>query len=245
MLEFKNLSYKIGDKTILKNINVELEPGITCILGPNGSGKSTLIKVLNTSHEGEIYYNQQLVKTTRDLPISILNQFSHIPDHLTGIQFLTICILGPKPLFARITSDEQQRINQAIEMCECQAICQQLVGNLSGGERQRLLICSTLLTNPQVLILDEPTTFLDIKYQHLVLDILKRLNQKYKLTIILIVHDINLALFASNILLLKNGEIIYHGASANLDACTLSTCFEVPFKKHHNHFIVKRKELTK
>lgn len=248
MLEFNNIYYQVEEKDILKNINLHIKAGeITTIIGPNGSGKSSLINLLSLNknkYSGEIKYLGDDYNPLSDYKkISVLHQFSQIPEHLTVREFLQLCMLGPKPIYKQLTAMDYQTIEELIELCECTQIANIQVKNLSGGERQRLLICSTLLQQPKLLILDEPTTFLDVKFQHLILDLLRKLKDKYQMTIVMVVHDISQCYLADNIVIMKAGEIVFSGLSKELTAQILSSSFEIKFKKHYNHFVVEKSDI--
>ncbi len=245
MLTYKNVSYQVAKQQILTNINFELVSGsITAIIGPNGSGKSSIIELLakkESEYNGTITLNKKQYQQERYQEIAVLKQTTKIPEHLTGYEFLEICLQAKnKLLHKNLTSEQQQLIVAKINLCECQTIVNKKVSVLSGGERQRLLICAALLKEPEILILDEPNTFLDIKYQHLVNQLLKRLNQEEGVTILVILHDINQAIqLSDSMILLKSGQVLVQKPSSSITTTDLSECFEINFTKHYQHFVAK------
>ncbi len=245
MLTYKEVNYKVAKQKILTNISFELKKGkITTIIGPNGSGKSSIIELLSkkeTEYEGTITLNQKKYEQKDYQEIAVLKQTTKIPEHLTGYEFLEICLQAKnKLLHKNLTKEQKKLIMTKINLCNCQNIVNKKTSVLSGGEKQRLLICAALLKEPEILILDEPNTFLDIKYQHLVNQLLKRLNVDEGVTILVILHDINQAIqLSDSIILLKNSQVLAQKPATSITTTDLSKCFEINFTKHYQHFIAK------
>ncbi len=241
MLEYKNISYQIADKQILDNINFKLEAGkITAILGSNGSGKSSLIKLLlknKREYSGEITISGKPFIKTSD--ISILMQSTIIPDHFTVYDFMKYSLIGSRSILSKITTKDAQQIDSYLDKCDSLQFKDKLISNLSGGERQRLIISSALLNNPKLLILDEPTTFLDIKYQTIILNLIKELNRCEQMTILIVIHDLNHGLrLADNVILLKQGKIIEDKLTTEISEDDLKQAFDIEFNRHgKNTFI--------
>lgn len=235
MLEYNNVSYQIGEKQILSNINFKLNAGqITTILGSNGSGKSSLIKLLlkdKSEYSGTIKYdNIPFIKTS---DISILMQSTTIPDHFTVFDFMKYSLIGSRSLLSRVTKGDEAQIDRCLEMADSLHMKNQLIANLSGGERQRIIISCALVNNPKLLILDEPTTFLDIKYQTIVLNLIRNLNKQLGMTILIIIHELNQGLkIADNVLILKQGQIITNKPSNQVTEKDLEQAFDIEFTRH-------------
>ncbi len=241
MLEFKNVSFNVASKQILDNINVTFECSkINAIIGSNGSGKSTLIKMLlkkENEYSGQILYEDKKFEYCKE--IAILMQNTKIPDHFTVYDFMKYSLLGSKSILSKITKADEQKIDETLALCDGLVFKNRYIGNLSGGERQRIIIGATLINKPKLLILDEPTTFLDIKYQTELLALINELNKSEQMTIIIVIHDINHGLkLADNIVMIKEGQIKYNCRSEDVDEMMLSDVFDVPFVKHGKHTFV-------
>lgn len=235
MLEYKNVSYQIDNKQILSDVSFKLNQGkITTILGSNGSGKSSLIKLLlkdKSEYEGLIEYNHQpFVKTSE---ISILMQSTIIPDHFTVYDFMKYSLIGSRSILSRITDEDNAQIDKCLKMGDSLQFKDKLISKLSGGERQRIIISSALVNNPKLLILDEPTTFLDIKYQTIILNLIKTLNKELGMTILIVIHELNHGLrIADNVLILKQGKIITDKPSNQINEHDLEQAFDIEFDRH-------------
>lgn len=235
MLEYRNVSYELDQKPILANISFKLSPHkITTILGSNGSGKSTLIKLLlkkPSEYTGEIYYrDHKFVKTSE---ISILMQSTVIPDHFTVYDFMKYSLIGSRSILSKITKADELQIDSCLSKCDSLQFKDKLISTLSGGERQRIIISCALLNEPKLLILDEPTTFLDIKYQTIVLNLIKELNRREKMTILIVIHELNHGLkIADDVLILKNGHLITDKPASQITEIDLEAAFDIEFSRH-------------
>ncbi len=244
MLSYKNVSLTLDGHEILKDVSVTFKAcAITTILGANGSGKSSLIKLLTKSsdfYDGMISYHGKPYNFNDSYKeISILKQTSDIAEHLVVMDFLNLGMRATRGLFVKTKKGDHDVINQVIEMCQIDQLVDKKMLNLSGGERQRVLIAMALIKNPKLLILDEPTTYLDIKYQAVVIDLIKRLNHEYGVTIICILHDVNQAIKLSDeIVMLKQGQVIFSDHFDKIDEQILTNCFETKFQKHYNVFTI-------
>ncbi|MEM9274490.1 MAG: ABC transporter ATP-binding protein [Cyanobacteria bacterium P01_F01_bin.143] len=211
-----NLSGGYDRQIIVKQIGLTLEPGDwLSIIGANGSGKSTMLKLLCRLLKpmgGKVVLNG---KAIHQLPpqivaqqIAILPQQQTIPNGLTVEQLVS---LGRTPYqsWYQWESTQQDRlfIEKALSQTQLESLRDRPVSQISGGERQRAFLALALAQNPQILFLDEPTTYLDINYQLQLLELLKELNQQ-GLTIVTVLHEINLAArYSKQIALLKKGRI--------------------------------------
>ncbi len=246
MLEYRNVSYQIGEKDILKNVSFKLKKGaITALIGPNGSGKSTVIKMLlknQSDYQGDILYDAQMYERYQFVEeIAILMQTSQIPDNLTLRQFIELSLKANRGLFAKLDAQDHAQIANALSQCECEDICDKRLNQLSGGERQRALIAASLARCPKILILDEPTTFLDIKYQAHILSLLRKLNTKHGVTILIVIHNLSHAVrLAEDILIIADGRIKYNGSADELDKDEIANIFDVQFSNDRKfHYTIK------
>ncbi len=235
MLKYHNVTYKVNSKEIISNVSFELNSEkITVILGQNGSGKSTILKMLNknsSEYIGEIFYKEK--KYVRTSEISLLMQTTNIPEHFTTYDVMRFNLLASRSIFAKANRDDEKQIKKCLAQCNALNLIDEKFSNLSGGERQRILIAAAIVRQPKVLILDEPTTYLDVKYQTHVLNLIKQLNEELKMTVLMVIHDINHALkLADELILVKDGKIIKQIKPSEINAQILSQIFDVDFKEH-------------
>ena len=224
-METKNLKIKYGDKIILKNANFKVNDGeIVTIIGPNGSGKTTLIKALSRyvkQASGNIYLRGKDIYSipTKEIAkqVAILPQVKHVSADIT-IENLVSYGRYPHLSFGqRINNKDKEIIAWAIEKTGLKELKDRYMGNLSGGESQRAWIAMALAQKPEILILDEPTTYLDISYQLETLELVKELNKSLGITVIMVLHDLNQAArYSDKIYVLKDGNIRAYGKPRNI-----------------------------
>lgn len=220
-LEAKNLTVAFEGNTILKNVNVSFSSGKrTAIIGPNGAGKSTLLKALsslNRKYEGQVLLDGEDVREMGRKKLSqrlaILPQGAQAPADVTVKQLVDF---GRFPyrswLHASDPKADREAVEWAIERTQLNAFVDRPVIRLSGGERQRAWIAMALAQKPEILLLDEPTTYLDIGHQLEVMNIVEDLNREYGITIIMVLHDINHALqYADEIVVIKDHGVFAQG----------------------------------
>ena len=217
MLKGKNIDFSYSkDKTFIKNLNIDIPKGkVTTILGPNGSGKSTLLSILscfNKPQKGDIYLDD--IKLNKLKYKEIAKHIACVHQHNSApedIDVETLVSYGRSP-YKKNSKEDKRLIDFAIKATNLSEIRHKKVRDLSGGQRQRAFIAMSLAQNTEVLLLDEPTTYLDIFHQIEVLDLVKKLNEEYKMTIVMVLHDINQAIkYSDNIVIMKNGKIIEEG----------------------------------
>lgn len=229
-IEAKNLEVRYGDKLVLKDANFKVNNGeIVTIIGPNGSGKTTLIKALSRClkpYSGSIYLNDKDIYkiSTKEIAreMAILPQVKNVSADITVENLVSYGRYPHLNFGKRIRKDDKDIINWAIEKTGLIKLKDRYVTTLSGGERQRAWIAMALAQNPKILILDEPTTYLDISYQLEVLELVKELNESLGITVIMVLHDLNQAArYSDNIYVLKDGEICEYGIPNNIIKSTL------------------------
>ncbi|MBU5312431.1 ABC transporter ATP-binding protein [Tissierella carlieri] len=224
-METKNLQVKYGDKVVLKDANFKVNNGeIVTIIGPNGSGKTTLIKALSRcikSHSGDIYldgkdiYQIPTKKIARE--VAILPQVKNVSADVTIENLVSYGRYPHLGFGKRIKKDDRDIIHWAIEKTGLIKLRDRYIATLSGGERQRAWIAMALAQKPKILILDEPTTYLDISYQLEVLELVKELNESLGITVIMVLHDLNQAArYSDNIYVLRDGQICECGKPNNI-----------------------------
>ena len=219
IIEIKNLSFNYTpNKTIFSNLNLNIKKGeITTLLGKNGCGKSTLIKLLSkniTNYTGNIFLKNKELKSysLKELAtkLSIVYQNNITPQEITVFDMVSFARLPYQNIFFyKQTKEDIEKINFALKETDLIEYKNTKVSELSGGQLQRVYISMCLAQDTEIIILDEPTTFLDIKYQKSIMKLVKRLNQELHLTIIMVLHDINQAItYSDNIVALLDGKIV-------------------------------------
>ena len=218
-LNTTDLSIGYDKKIVVNDITVEIPKGqITSLIGPNGSGKSTLLKTLARILEpakGEVFIDgeniQRLDTKTVAQKIASLSQTS---TQISGLTVEEIVAYGRFPYqkgFSRLKEQDHHLINWAIEATNLQELKERTLITLSGGQQQRVWIAMALAQDTDILILDEPITFLDPAHQLEILELLQGINRQGK-TILMTIHDLNHASRFSDYLLgMKNGELIFQG----------------------------------
>lgn len=219
-MEARNLSFSYGEYDFLKNLNINLEKGkITTILGPNGSGKSTLLNLFVkqfSPNKGEIFIDGTSIARMKQKDIakklSVVHQHNSSPGDLTVEDLVSYGRVPHQSFWKNKNEEDQECIDWAMKATNVYSMKDKCVNELSGGERQRTWIAMALAQKTDLLFLDEPTTYLDISYQMEVLNLVKELNEKYKITIVMVLHDINQAIqYSQKLLILKSGKIKYEG----------------------------------
>lgn len=219
-VELKNIIFGYDKRKILNDISIDIQSGsFTSIIGPNGSGKSTLLKVISSlisPDNGVVRLEGIDIRAMSQLDIArkvaVVPQENNIEYRFT-VQ--DIVMMGRYPHLARFQTEsvrDYKLVGNALDMTNTIHLKDRYINELSGGEKQRVIIARALAQQPKIILLDEPTSYLDIQHQVEVLELLERLNIEENLTVIAILHDINLAArFSSNMILLKDGVIIGKG----------------------------------
>lgn len=225
ILQAKNVSLCYDRKEVVKDVNIEIMQGeIVTIIGPNGSGKSTVLKALSRTlkpQAGEILLNGKNIQgmNTKQIAqrLAILPQVRKVPGDMT-VEALIGCGRHPHLGFgSRLRKQDFEIIDWAIEKTALTELRHRNVETLSGGERQRTWIAMALAQKPSILLLDEPTTYLDISYQLETLELIRELNETLGLTIVMVLHDLNQAIrYSHRIYALKNGRVHCSGESDKL-----------------------------
>ncbi|WP_149847157.1 ABC transporter ATP-binding protein [Paenibacillus sp. 37] len=224
-LETKNVHIGYHENEVISALNLQFEAGkIHSILGPNGCGKSTLLKALGKqiqTTDGKILFKNSEINTwsrkafAREL--AFLMQVHESNPEVTVRQLVEYGRFPHKRKFERFNQEDHAIVDQAIALTHLVDLAERTVDRLSGGERQRAWIAMTLAQQPAVLLLDEPTSYLDIHHQLEIIELIKRLNIEQGITIILVLHDINqAAMISDQIIVLQAGELYDHGAPQNV-----------------------------
>ncbi|MGF7057505.1 ABC transporter ATP-binding protein [Brassicibacter mesophilus] len=225
VLKTEGLYLSYGKKEIVKNVNIGVNKGeIVTIIGPNGCGKSTVLKAISRylkPSKGRILLDEEDLRKTDAKKVAkkvaVLPQIRNVPGDFT-VEVLVSYGRYPHLGFGnRLKKEDYQIIDWAISKTRMTELKHRAVNTLSGGERQRAWIAMALAQKPELLILDEPTTFLDISYQLEILELIKELNSTLGLTIIMVLHDLNQAIrYSHKIYTIKDGEIYKYGSSKSI-----------------------------
>lgn len=220
ILRAENVFVDYGYTEVLKGISFQLDKGkIYSVIGPNGSGKSTLIKSICRSHgmkNGVIYLNDKNMKKMKGKEIAqkmaVLHQtHSRFTDVTVG-KLVSMGRYAHHSLFSRKPKKDEEICTWAMESTGVFAMKDRRIQDLSGGERQRVWIATAIAQKPDLLLLDEPTTYLDINHQLEILELVLQLNQKEGMTILMVLHDINYASrYSDEVLILKEGVLYGKG----------------------------------
>lgn len=216
ILEVTDLCAGYGNGNIIHNITFSLNKGeFLCILGRNGSGKSTLIKAIQgllKGLSGEVKVNGRNLLSLKRRGIARLiayvPQFFHLPFAFTVIEIILMGRYIHQGKFTGASSKDMDTIRDIMDLTEVSHLREKKIAHLSGGERQRVFIARALAQDTPLLLLDEPSSHLDISYQMDIYHILKRLQEEKGKTILAAEHNINLAVpFSQRLLFLKEGKI--------------------------------------
>ncbi len=220
-LIIRDVVAQYGSIPALDGVSLEVNAGdMAGIIGPNGSGKSTLLKAIarvlkprrgSVLLDGEDVREWETKRLARRL--GVVAQESPITFEFTALE---IVLMGRAPYMGRMQAESEADLaiaREAMEETDCWHLAQRPVTQLSGGEKQRVIIARALAQQPDILLLDEPTTALDINHQVEILDIVARLNRTEGVTTLVVMHDLNLASqYCDYLVVLKEGEVFAVGA---------------------------------
>lgn len=219
VLRVEELAVQYENKQVLKHVSLGISAGkITTIIGPNGCGKSTLLKAMGrlvAPAAGRVLLNGQEVRQldTRE----VARQVTLLPQSATAPLELTVAELVaygryPHRRGGRLTAADRQAMDWAMEMTAVAKFRQRSLAALSGGERQRVWLAMALAQETPLLLLDEPTTYLDIVHQLGILKVVRRLNEERGCTVVMVLHDINQAAeFSHELVALRDGQVVAAG----------------------------------
>lgn len=221
IFEIKDLSFSYGNNKVINGLNLKIKEGkITTLIGANGCGKSTLFNLMTKNikpDNGKIFLDGQNIEQMKlkdfarktaivhqyntappDITVEKLVEFGRTPYHTMG--------LSPNP------EVDREKVRFALEITNTEKFGDKPVSQLSGGQKQRVWIAMALAQDTKILFLDEPTTYLDIRYQLQILRLVKRLNSEFNITVIMVLHDINQSLcYSDEIVAMQNGKVLSQG----------------------------------
>lgn len=225
LLRTRDLEAGYPGRTVIRGLDLRIAPGrMTMIIGANASGKSTLLSVLarlNAPSAGSVELDGVDVAT---IPrrrfaqaVGLLPQHPIAPDGLTVAELVARGRHPHRGVFQRWSATDTRSVDDALAKTGMSALADRPVGDLSGGQRQRAWIAMALAQSPRILLLDEPTTFLDLSHQLEVLDLLVQLNRTEGTTIVAVLHELNLAArYADELVVMCDGRVIAQGAPGDV-----------------------------
>jgi len=236
----EGLCVRFGEAEILREVDFEVDGGgFVAVIGPNGAGKSTLLRCIDGILEpsaGRIAIGGRALTSysRRDLARTV----SYVPQPEAGSLEYTVRAfveMGRFPYltaWAALTEADQAAVTEAMNLTEVAGFADRTMSSLSGGERQRASIAAALARGGSILLLDEPTSFLDYRHQVQILDLLDRLHREKGLTVVAVTHDLNSTVaFADSVLALKDGRVERIGPPADLlDRQVLAEIFDADFR---------------
>ena len=202
----------------LDGVSITFKDGsVTAILGPNGAGKTTLLRCLNgllRPSVGTVFIDGYEVQSLK--PREIAKKFGYVPqstDPTLSFTVFEMVMMGRRPYVNwKLNEKDLEVINRALNMTGIKHLANRYFDELSGGEKQKVIIARALAQEPEVLLLDEPTSNLDLKHQLEILNLIRRLARERNITVIMAMHDINLACrFSDMAILLKDGKVYAFG----------------------------------
>jgi iron complex transport system ATP-binding protein len=219
-IQTNNLTFAYKDRPVLDGVSLSVERGgMVGILGPNGSGKTTLLKIFSAvlRGRGDVKVNGRSIETYGKRELSRL--FAMVPQEsqiLFPYTVAEIVLMGRASYHSPLALEGKKDLEVArasMELTDSLPFSDRYLHELSGGEKQRVIIARALAQEPEILVLDEPSAFLDLKHQVQVFELMRRLNREHTLTIIAALHDLNLAaLFFPRLVMLRDGRIYRDGS---------------------------------
>lgn len=222
VLKVENLKVELEGEAILSNLSFEVKQGeVITILGPNGAGKTLLLKTLLgiVPHKGKIEWKKGV-------------KIGYVPQRLPFIKDIPMSV-GEFFMLKKTSDKEIEEILEAINVRK--EILKKHIGDLSSGQFQRILIGWALLSGPQVLLFDEPTTGIDIEGQSTVYELLEELKEKRNLTIFVVTHDLSVVYKLATKCLCLNKKMLCYSLPKDLNSQQLEELYKGEVKFHHHH----------
>ncbi|MBE1555254.1 ABC transporter ATP-binding protein [Sporosarcina limicola] len=220
MLLTKDVSFEHSSSFQLESIDLHIKEGeIVSLIGPNGSGKSTFLRLISrliSPKTGEVFLDGQSVESMKSQDVAKkLAMLPQMQDHELDLTVAELVEFGRYPhrgAYSKLTKEDEEIVQWAIDVTRLNDFKNRMLQSLSGGERQRAWIAMAIAQRPKILLLDEPTTFLDISHQLEVMELVKELNARFDMTVVMVLHDINQAArYSDRLIVLKKGKIQFDG----------------------------------
>ena len=243
ILRAENIHVKYKEKAVLESLSVNIKKGrVVSIIGPNGSGKTTLIRALSRNikpEKGQVWMNGENIFSLNTKKVAkemaVLMQVRSCPNDIIVRDLITYGRFAHKEWWQGKEAKDQEIIEWAMKRTGTKVFEDRPIGALSGGEMQRVWIAMALAQKPQILILDEPTTYLDICHQLEILELVKSLNKTEEITVVMVLHDINQASrYSDEILVMKEGKIYIQGTPKDvITKEVIKEVFSVDARMHY------------
>ena len=225
LIEIQKFSFSISNTAILKNVSFSVQEGdYLSIIGPNGAGKTTLLKCLiriYTGGKGSIALEGKSLESYSQKELARLMSYVPQSDGLyLDFKVYEFVMMGRYPYlspFTSVSNEDKKAVSEALATTETEQLSERYLNTLSGGERQNVFIAAAIAQGSKILLLDEPTTFLDPKHETDIHKTLKRVNRDFGITVVSVTHNINNAILLSNrIIVLKDGSVAFTGKPAEV-----------------------------
>ncbi|WP_226035846.1 ABC transporter ATP-binding protein [Aquibacillus saliphilus] len=229
-LTARDLTLGYGDEVIIDDLNIDIPKGeITVFIGGNGCGKSTLLRsmarLLKPKEGGVVLHGEEIAKMpTKEVAqkLAILPQSPVSPEGLTVYDLVKQGRHPYKSLFKKWSQKDDKAVDEALQATNMVELQERSVDSLSGGQRQRAWIAMTLAQETDTILLDEPTTYLDMTHQIEILDLLFELNERDGRTVVMVLHDLNLACrYAHHIVAIKDKKVYAQGKPEEIISCNM------------------------
>ncbi|MDC0335775.1 ABC transporter ATP-binding protein [Pseudodesulfovibrio sp.] len=238
ILSVSDLDFTYGGRSVLDNIDFNLNGGeLLAILGPNGVGKTTLLKCINAIHSpssGKVMVEDRDVLTMKPDEVALGIGYVAQKNESTRLTVFDAVLMGRKPhIIWRVSENDLAIVDSAIKRLHLKSLSLRYIDQLSGGELQKVAIARAMVQEPKLMLLDEPTSSLDLKSQIDILTMLRRVVDEYKIGAIMTMHDLNTALrYADKVLFLKNGRIYSTGPACEVTSTVVEEVYGLPVHIH-------------
>jgi len=221
-IKLEQVSYYYGPEPILENLDLTINPGeYVVIVGPNGGGKSTLIKLMAgllqpahgkiTIDSHDVHY-AHIHKWIGYVPQNYRQNTASFPA--TVEEIVTLGLISGTLGSSHTTAEKRHIVHHILELTDLSSLAQSRIGELSGGQQQRVMVARALTGDPSILLLDEPTSGVDVRASEVIYDLLAELNSKLNITIVLVSHDVEKATDYADQVVCINRSLCFYGSSA-------------------------------
>jgi iron complex transport system ATP-binding protein len=238
ILTLQNVGFRYAKEWVLRGLSLEVNAGeILAVLGPNGSGKSTLLKVMDgilIPQRGQVRLRDRplgrLKRSALAREVAMVAQENHFRFSFTALEVVLMGRFAHLKRFQFEGPGDMRIARRALEAAHALNLAERSIHSLSGGEKQRVLLARALAQEPQVILLDEPTSFLDLKYKREIFQLIVSLSRGKGLTVIVVSHDLDLAAqYSQKLVMLREGSVFQIGPPEQvITAATIETVYDCP-----------------